>query len=325
MRIFDIEDQANALSFISNTYCKSNWKYGQLANSEKAYDQGHWKTSLDLGNVPPLTYDHSKMPFLKRHPAIQVLWEQLKSILGDDHILIRAYINGYTYGTDGYAHRDDPWINSKYGSDTASETCIFFLNSEWHHDWSGETVIFNEELEIESAVLPKANRLIIFDSQKLHAARPLSRCCTELRKVLVMKTSSSVANEPRVDFIRDLYSDEEFARLYKIASTMYLNDVADNVVQAAMYLDIYKDNKTEPFVMKEHLGLYGEELISHYHDLHHTRNCLIEELENSKELSPIMKRDLALLHHSKLYEDYGPQEDMQRLQNLVNDLESNDA
>lgn len=325
-RIFDIDDQANSIDFINQTYCKNNWKYGYRSNKNLIYDQGHWNINLGLNSPKALIYDHSKMPFLKKNPAISALWDQLKAILSEDTVLVRAYINGYTYGTDGYAHRDDPWINERYGSNTSSETCIFYLNKEWHYDWAGETVIFNEHMEIENAVLPKANRLLIFDSNKMHAARPLSRCCTELRKVLVFKTADKVVNEMRVDFIRDLYTDdEEFARLYNIATTLSANDLADNVVQAALYLDAIKDKKTEDFVLKETLGLYPYELICHYHKLHHVDNKLIDELENSNDLTSIMKRDLSLLHYAALFEDYGSQEDMNRLVDIVESIEGLDA
>jgi len=323
MRIFEIDDEAGALEFVKNVYCKDKWKYGQLANSSRDYDQGHWKVSLGLGNTLPLTFDHDQMPFIKKHPAINAMWTHLKSLLGEDTILVRAYINGYTYGTDGYAHRDDQWINERYGKDALSETCIFYLNDEWHHDWGGETVVYNEDLEIENAILPKKNRLIVFDSNKLHAARPLSRCYTGVRQVLVMKTASSIVNESRVQFIRDMYSDDtKFERLYNIAVTVFNNDVADNITQAAMYCDIYKDVDTSRPVMKEHLGLYPEELIGTYHELHHEKNILIDELEKNEDITSIVKRDLAILHYAVLFEDNGSKEDMDRLIEIV---KANDA
>ena len=102
--------------------------------------------------------------------------------------LLKAYVNGYTYGTDAYLHRDDSWITKQYGKNSVSETIIVYLNENWNPDWAGETVIVSEEGEIELSILPKKNKVLVFDSNKLHAARPVSRSCPELRMVLVLKT-----------------------------------------------------------------------------------------------------------------------------------------
>jgi len=325
-RIFEIDDEARAIEYINRAYCNNSWSYGSRSNTDKNYDQGHWKVSLGLDSIQPLAYDHSKMPFIKKHPAVETMWSQLKDILKDDSILVRAYINGYTYGTDGYAHLDDPWINEQYGKDTLSETCIFYLNEEWHHDWGGETVVFNDDLEIESAVLPKPNRLFIFDSNKLHAARPLSRICNTIRKVLVMKTASKVVNEPKVDYIRNTYSeDNAFARFYNIAKTVHYNELADNIVQAAMFIDIFKDTDATRSEIQELLGLYPYEVVELYHELHHNKDNIIQELENSEDITPVMKRDLGLIHYAALYEDRGSVEDMDRLIQVVQSNERKDT
>jgi hypothetical protein len=55
-------------------------------------------------------------------------------------------------------------------------------------DWGGETIIIGEDGEIEKSIIPKFGRMLIFDSQLEHAARPLSRMCKDLRMVLVFKT-----------------------------------------------------------------------------------------------------------------------------------------
>lgn len=325
-KVYNIEDSANALQFIDDNYCNNQWRYGQRSNVNTSYDQGHWKVDIGLGSPRPLIYDHSKMPFIDRHPAVKLLWEQLKGILEPDSILVRAYINGYTYGTDGYAHRDDPWINERYGPDTLSETCIFYLNPEWHHDWGGETVVFNDEYDIENSILPKPNRLFVFDSNKLHAARPISRCCTEVRRILVMKTANKIVNEKKVDFIRKNYTnDNEFARLYDIAVGVRLNDLSDSTVQAAMYVDIYKDKKASKSVIDELLGEYCGEIISLYHDLHHKKDSLIKELKASSSITDTIKRDLAFLHYSVLYEDKGDTKQLKELSDIVQKIEEPDA
>src|SRR5258707_1275606 len=88
-------------------------------------------------------------------------------------VLIRCYLNGYTYGTDGYFHSD---------SNRADEhTVIVFMNDEWEPDWAGETVFLDERGDIVRSVLPKRNRAIIFAARLRHAGRGVSRKCVELR------------------------------------------------------------------------------------------------------------------------------------------------
>ncbi|MFI5324365.1 MAG: DUF6817 domain-containing protein, partial [Thermodesulfobacteriota bacterium] len=98
-----------------------------------------------------------------------------------DKILIRCYINGYTYGTEGYFHAD-----SRRDDET---TVVIYLCREWVADWAGETVFLSPEPDggIAQAVLPRRNLGVVFDSKVLHAARGVSRKCNDLRLVFVAK------------------------------------------------------------------------------------------------------------------------------------------
>jgi SM-20-related protein len=91
--------------------------------------------------------------------------------------LLRAYVNGYSYGLDGYAHtdsaREQEW------------TCIIFLCDQWHPDWGGETLAWRGERIW--AARPAPNRAMILPSNLWHRAASLSRKCNLLRLVLVLK------------------------------------------------------------------------------------------------------------------------------------------
>lgn len=91
--------------------------------------------------------------------------------------LLRCYVNGYTYGTDGYFHTD---------SERADElTVITYICDTWARDWAGETVCDNGKTYW--SYLPRPNRTVIIPSNMLHAARAVSRKCPELRTTLMYK------------------------------------------------------------------------------------------------------------------------------------------
>lgn len=169
-------------------YLQQGMLYGWKANKNKSYDQGHWNRNI-FGKKTGQLIDVSKLEEFGKHEEVQKIWNLLIENFGNRQLL-RCYLNGYTYGTDGYAHTDEIKELSKY-REVNFETIIIYLNDDWHIDFAGETVIFNSEKEIERSVLPKFGRILIFNSRMLHSARPLSRICTDLRLVLVFKTWKS--------------------------------------------------------------------------------------------------------------------------------------
>jgi Rps23 Pro-64 3,4-dihydroxylase Tpa1-like proline 4-hydroxylase len=64
-------------------------------------------------------------------------------------------------------------------------TSILYLNKDWEENWQGETMFYDQE--IAYAVLPKYGRLVIFDGDISHAARPPSRLCFKKRINHVVK------------------------------------------------------------------------------------------------------------------------------------------
>ncbi|WUR11433.1 2OG-Fe(II) oxygenase [[Empedobacter] haloabium] len=117
--------------------------------------------------------------------------------------ILRFYLNGHTYGSEGWPHTD---------SDRPGEvTTVLYLNEQWQAGWGGETVIYDAAGDIACAALPRPNRLVIFPSDRLHGPRPLSKAFDDLRVVLVVKVALPAADaadehEPDpalVAFLRD--------------------------------------------------------------------------------------------------------------------------
>lgn len=153
---------------------KPRWRFGAKSNSDTD-NFGHWthKPYHDKKhNLADLTSLIPESAF--RRAWIKVQHEKLPS-----NRLIRAYWNGYTYGTDGYFHTD----SIRAGETTA----ILYIVPEWNADWAGETVVERPDGTYQ-AVLPHANRLLLFPSEWPHCARAVSRKCEALRSVMVLKS-----------------------------------------------------------------------------------------------------------------------------------------
>src|SRR5262249_28305801 len=121
--------------------------------------------------------------FLEEDPRLKPLsaaWKTLRDRHLWDGVLIRCYLNGYTYGTEGYFHTDS--------ARSTDRTSVIYVVDEWEPDWAGELAFLDAQAEITRSVLPKRNRAVIFPSNVLHAARSVSRKCSVLRKALIFKT-----------------------------------------------------------------------------------------------------------------------------------------
>jgi SM-20-related protein len=153
--------------------------YGSLSNF-RTDPHGHWSRDFvaagphNLADVSVvLAADDTMAP-------LQEAWQYLHQTYLPDSVLIRCYVNGYTYGTDGYFHPD---------SERPDEhTVVMYVNDYWEPDWAGETVFLGADDEIIKAVLPRNNRAVLFPSTLQHAGRAVSRKCTILRKTLIFKT-----------------------------------------------------------------------------------------------------------------------------------------
>lgn len=153
--------------------------YGSRSNG-RTDPHGHWSQSFATATRTNLADVSADLSMDARLASIKRTWEFLRDTELPDDVLIRCYLNGYTYGTDGYFHTDSQRSDE--------HTTVIYLNEHWEPDWAGETVFLNAREEICQSVLPKRNRAVIFPSDIQHAARGVSRKCTALRKTLIFKS-----------------------------------------------------------------------------------------------------------------------------------------
>ena len=152
------------------------FQYGWKSN--KNFTLSHWNLGFTKTGYSSKNREDVKdeLPFVVRR-----LWDWIQPfVFGDNPILLRAYCNAHTYGTEGYIHTDSDITDDR--------TAIIYLNTSWKANWAGETVLFDNE-EIIKAVMPKWKRLFVFPSSIKHVARSVSRSCPEARMVLVFKAS----------------------------------------------------------------------------------------------------------------------------------------
>jgi SM-20-related protein len=164
----------NLAQFVAN----ETMSYGSRSNSSTD-PHGHWSRKFVTAGKHNLADVSYLLDGDEEFDAINAAWKFLRATRLKSSVLIRCYLNGYTYGTDGYFHTD---------SERADEhTAIVFMNDEWNPDWAGETVFLDERGDIVRSALPKRNRAVIFPARLRHAGRGVSRKCVELRQTLVFK------------------------------------------------------------------------------------------------------------------------------------------
>lgn len=170
--------------------------YGSRSNF-KTDPHGHWSRDFVSAGPPNLADVSAALAADDTTAAVREAWNFLHRTQLPHSVLIRCYMNGYTYGTDGYFHTD---------SERPDEhTILLYMNDFWEPDWAGETVFLGADDEIVKAVLPRSNRAVIFPSTIQHAGRAVSRKCTVLRKTLIFKTRGirSADFEKLSVFLRD--------------------------------------------------------------------------------------------------------------------------
>lgn len=140
---------------------------------------GHWNVDIAKAGRFNLAHIYSRLGDIERE-----VWDHISSnydILKDQK-LIRCYINGHTFGVDGYYHRD-----STRQDET---TTVMYLTDEWDINWGGETVFVSDNEDQPDAVrasIPARNRAVIFNANIKHCGRGVSRKYLGLRIVFVMK------------------------------------------------------------------------------------------------------------------------------------------
>jgi len=290
------------------TYVKRGLSFGWKSNQGKDYDYGHWN-NLILPHSDHFIFDHGVLPFIERHPNVKEIWNELQKYIGPK-CLIRAYVNAYTFGTDAYFHRDDSRMSD--GKRVVTKTAIVYLNDVWKSDWGGETTILDNSGEIEYSVFPKKNRVLFFNANLSHSARPLSRNCPILRAVLVFKIADKIDHNEAFSFILEKtknvkHSNKTFFE-HLLNTTFMLEKLNRRkaLCMAGLYHSVYGteffnfDNSVY-FTRDKVKSLIGEEaenIVFEFCSIKKDRLSTI--LENRKNYNEDMHRNLLHLEYANL-------------------------
>ena len=173
-----------------NEAIESSFFYDWAFNRQDLTDEIYWTVHVH-GVAYNLSYT-IKDDFNK-FKKIQILWNYFSNKFNVPiENLDSCYLNGITHGLEAYPHHDAP-------SD-GHTTVILYLCENWNVYWGGETAFFDKEFvknnpahdvfysaDIIKSVLPKYNRMVLFDSHIMHAVRPISKSFKGLRKTLMFK------------------------------------------------------------------------------------------------------------------------------------------
>jgi hypothetical protein len=172
--------------------------------------------------------------------------------------------------------------------------------------------VFDNNKEIETAVLPKYGRVLSFQSSKLHAARPVSRACPNLRKVLVFKTVNDIVNCKEVEFLLKktvnlLHGNKTFfEHLYNTMIILEGKKQSKDVCAAGLFHSIYgtefykvNDRTITRSIIKKLIGEYAESLVHEFCNLTNRLDVLLGNLNNYKES---FLKDLLMIEMANLIE-----------------------
>lgn len=132
-------------------------------------DHKHWAREMPLEAA-------AQLPLFK--PTI--LAAQPFCRAGTRYRLYRAYTNYASFGDMLYTHTD-------CAPGAGELTALWFIADQWDVEWGGETLFFDQHEDAQFVVSPKPGRLVVFDSEILHAGRPPSRICFAPRYTYAMK------------------------------------------------------------------------------------------------------------------------------------------
>lgn len=288
--------------------------YGKISNIRNDdIESGFWYKAVVTQQADGRRLDAAKDANFRKMPYLDKIWSQATALIGPRN-LVRVYSNGQTFGTDPTAHRDDPRVYRHLaGEENFPATILMYMNDEWNKDWAGETVFFDDDNEIITSVLPKKGRAVVFDGTIMHAARPVSRYCRDLRQILVFKTTpySFDGNDDIYSIILSAtqnirHSDGWFSdHLNATASILASYGAPKYLVEAGLchscYGTSYFDAGTilPKETLKEIIGERAENLVEIFCNLEKRTTALIERGLN---VTDDMYRDLLIIEHANLDE-----------------------
>ncbi|MEA2100243.1 MAG: 2OG-Fe(II) oxygenase [Campylobacterota bacterium] len=120
-----------------------------------------------------------KIHWLEDDKAVQS--EFLEFTTGLKEYLNRELYLGLTYYESHFAIYDEgdfyeTHLDAFKNSKNRVVTTVFYLNEEWSKDDGGELIVYDEENNFLTEVIPKANTLVVFLSDKFpHEVKPAKR------------------------------------------------------------------------------------------------------------------------------------------------------
>lgn len=306
IQVFDEFFTEDQLDVLNNTH--NDMTFGWKSNRKLDEDHSHWNKLI----VGPRS-SKNEGEDLQQDPAflssgLLDIWNDIKIVAGDRK-LMRAYFNGYTYGTEGYFHTDsvrniEP--NHHY------QTILIYCNDEWDINWAGETVFINDDYNIIYASLPLPNRFIIFNGAIQHAARSVSRACPVMRKILTFKTIRRTINEKECGkFIYELTKDIKhskstfFSHLYNTYKILHEMGMPTDVKIAGMFHSVYgteyfkQSMPVDRDTIREMIGEYAEDLVYTFCTMTNRTKTILSQPD---EFSSYKNVHLAAIEYANLKE-----------------------
>ena len=317
------------------TWVQTGWR----SNRSLEYDHGSMQHSIQAPSTR-IPVDLSILPHMRtNHPSLCYVWDKIKEVLVSDigdRGLYRVYAKQYHYGMDAYKHTDGQakkFVNENKESMTGEgfETIILYLNTEWKTDYYGQTVLYTDDDEIDMSVLPKYNRMFIFDSAQSHASTPLSRMCPIEKQVLVFNSFPKKACAPSVEYLvehtKDIRHSQGRSFTEHLWSTYNLlvgykvpNYVALAGLWHAVYDTVYFKNPNKAMfpsdLVKDFIGVEAEDLVARYCGLPKPRVDAIVQLRDI---------NLAFIEFANLWDqnpDGRQNEKLSKLTLLIDDLKN---
>jgi hypothetical protein len=128
--------------------------------------------------------------------TVEKCWDYFRNKFNIKHEQLEScYLNSLTYGIEAHQHTDSV-------SDDAV-TVICYVCHSWNSHWSGETSFYSGEFvqnpsdnlfykhDVLKTVLPRRNRIVMFDSNIIHGVHPLSKSFKGLRTTLMFKLKNT--------------------------------------------------------------------------------------------------------------------------------------
>lgn len=264
------ERSLRGLDYYYGNFVSFGWK----SSYNNAYDFGHWSRNI-IKKSKSIIIDAKDTPnFFTKHCLISSISEKIEEIIGKRGIY-RSYFKYYTYGTDAYQHTD---VSNNLPWDDNCETAILYLTKNWNPDWYGMTNLYEDnDFDIYKSVMPKHNRLFVFDGKIKHSATPLSRSCPVPKKILVINFMPVDKTDECYLVLKNILDVHDFQHSGR--------SLMDHLYGTYLLLDAYED-KLPTFVKKAGLyhNIYGTESYHHTNELKlprsFVRNLIGEEAEN---------------------------------------------